>query len=60
MTKGSLENSEGVMNKMRGWYNWLTTLVPDTTKNSVSNAFNTMKRKIVGLYKGEEVEEEED
>jgi hypothetical protein len=45
------EGSQGVMNKMRGWYNWLTTHVLKTIKNSVSN---TMKRKIVGLCKGEE------
>jgi hypothetical protein len=48
------EGSQAVMNKMRGWYNWLTTHVPKIIKSNVSNAFNTMKRKIIGLYNGEE------
>ena len=46
------DGSQGVMDKMRGWYNWLTTHVQKTIRNNVSDAFNTMKRKIVRLYNG--------
>jgi hypothetical protein len=48
------EGSQGFMDRMRGWNNWLTTHVSSSIKNNVSDASNTMKRKMVRLYNGDQ------
>ncbi|CAB3978150.1 Hypothetical predicted protein [Paramuricea clavata] len=43
----------------REWYNWLTTHVPSSIRKGVSDAFNTMRKKVVKLYSGKEEEEDQ-
>ncbi len=44
---------------MKGWYSWLTGHVPNNIKTGVTNAFNTMARKVNKFIYGEEQEEEQ-
>jgi hypothetical protein len=49
----------GISGTLREWYNWLTTHVPSSIRKGVSDAFNTMRKKVVRLYGGKEEEEDQ-
>jgi hypothetical protein len=55
-----LSGSEsGISGTLGGWFNWLTTHVPSSIRKGVSDAFNTMWKKVVKLYSGKEEEEDQ-
>ena len=45
--------------RIREWYNWLTTHLPSSIRKGVSNAFNTMRKKVVKLNNSKKEEEED-
>ena len=57
--KGKMNNRQGLTDKIREWYNWLTTHVPSSIRKGVSNAFNTMRKKVVKLYNNSKEEEDQ-
>ncbi|CAB3997853.1 Hypothetical predicted protein [Paramuricea clavata] len=54
-----MNNRQGLTDKIREWYNWLTTHVPSSIRKGVSNAFNTMRKKVVKLYNNSKEEEDQ-
>ncbi|CAB3978758.1 Hypothetical predicted protein [Paramuricea clavata] len=54
-----MNNRQEFTDKIREWYNWLTTHVPSSIRKGVSDAFNTMRKKVVKLYSGKEEEEDQ-
>ena len=61
-SKGSgpqVRKTAGISGTLRGWFSWLTTHVPSSIRKGVSDAFNTMRKKVVKLYSGKEEEEDQ-
>ncbi|CAB4011730.1 Hypothetical predicted protein [Paramuricea clavata] len=52
------EGSRKITDRIREWYNWLTTHVPSSIRKGVSDAFNTMRQKVVKLYSDKEEEDQ--
>ena len=51
-----------VKEKLKGWYDWLVSHVPEPIKERASRAFKTFKDKIMGFFerfKGKEPKEEQ-
>jgi hypothetical protein len=49
-----MTDPQGFTDRIREWYNCLTTHVPSSIRKGVSNAFNTMRKKVVKLYNGDQ------
>ena len=45
--------------RIREWYNWLTTHVPSSIRKGVSNAFNIMRKKVVKVSNSKKEDEED-
>ena len=58
ITDGLTEPGSGISGTIRGWFGWLTTHVPSSIRKGVSDAFNTMRKKVVKLYSGKEEEDQ--
>ena len=54
-----MNNRQKLTDKIREWYNWLTTHVPSSIRKGVSNAFDTMRKKVVKLYNSSKEEEDQ-
>ncbi|CAB4004007.1 Hypothetical predicted protein [Paramuricea clavata] len=54
-----IERTSGIAERLKRWYNLLITHVPSSIRNGVSDAFNTMRKKVVKLYSGKGKEEED-
>ena len=50
---------EIVMSKLNDWHDWLVNHVPKTIKDGASRAFKIFKDNVIGLYKGETVNEDQ-
>ena len=59
MTDGLSESESGIAGTLGGWFSWLTTHVQSSVRKGVSDAFNTMRKKVVKLYSGKEEEEDQ-
>ena len=59
ITDGLTESESSISGTLRGWFIWLTTHVPSPIRKGVSDAFNTMRKKVVKLYSGKEEEEDQ-
>ena len=57
--KGKMNNRQNRTDKIREWYNWLTTHVPSSIRKGVFNAFDTMRKKVVKLYNSSKEEEDQ-
>ena len=57
--KEKMNYQQGLTDRIREWYNWLTTHVPSSIRKGVSNAFNTMRKKAAKLYNSKKEEEED-
>jgi hypothetical protein len=54
-----MNNRQNRTDKIREWYNWLTTHVPSSIRKGVFNAFDTMRKKVVKLYNSSKEEEDQ-
>jgi hypothetical protein len=53
-----MNNRQKLTDKIREWYNWLTTHVPSSIRKGVSNAFDNMRKKVLKLYNSSKEEED--
>ena len=52
------KNRPEAKSKLNDWHDWLVNHVPKTIKDRASRAFKAFKKKVIGLYKGDNLIED--